>query len=66
MAKSYEVIERVGISTESICDAASSVVSEAHQEKPVAWFKILEQRGRVTEEGKPEFQVIVEIRRKIN
>jgi flavin-binding protein dodecin len=66
MAKSYEVIERVGTSTESICDAASSVVSEAHREKPVAWFKILEQRGRVNEEGKPEFQVIVEIGRKIS
>lgn len=63
MSKSYEIIERVGISDTGISDAVQAVVSEAHQEKPVSWFKIKEQRGRMTQDGQTEFQVIVEIGR---
>lgn len=66
MSKSYEIIERVGISTESISDAIKSAVSEAHSEKKVAWFEVIEERGRVTSEGKIEFQVNVKIGRKLN
>lgn len=63
MSKSYEIIERVGISNISISEAVQAVVSESHQQKPVSWFKIKEQRGRMTQDGKTEFQVIVEIGR---
>lgn len=66
MSKSFEILDRVGISTESITDAVKSVLLEANQEKKVAWFEVAEQRGRVTTEGKVEFQVTVKIGRKLN
>ncbi|PID56402.1 MAG: dodecin flavoprotein [Ignavibacteriae bacterium] len=65
MAKSFEIINRVGISYESISDAVKNVIEEAHQEKSVSWFEVVEQRGRVTNEGKIEHQVTVKIGRKI-
>ncbi|MDH7604591.1 MAG: dodecin domain-containing protein [Melioribacter sp.] len=66
MSRNFELIERVGISLESISDAIKSVVEEANKEKKVAWFEVIEQRGRITSEGKIEFQVKVKIGRKIN
>jgi len=65
MSKSFEVIERVGISSESQSDAIKSAVKESHSEKPVAWFEVIESRGRVTPEGAVEFQVKVKIGRKL-
>lgn len=64
MSRSYEIIERVGISTVSISDAINSVVQEANKEKSVSWFEAVEFRGRVTSEGKLEHQVTVKIGRK--
>ena len=66
MSKNFELIERVGISQESVSDAIKSVVEEANKEKKVAWFEVIEQRGRLTPDGKIEFQVKVKIGRKIN
>ncbi|MCW8848443.1 MAG: dodecin domain-containing protein [Melioribacteraceae bacterium] len=66
MSKSFEIIERVGISYDSISDAIKKVVMEAKLEGGVAWFEAVEQRGRVTNEDKIEFQVTVKIGRKIN
>lgn len=66
MSKSFEIIERVGISTESASDAIKSVVQEANSEKKVAWFEVIEERGRVTSDGKIEFQIKVKIGRKLN
>lgn len=66
MSKSFEIIERVGISQESITDAIKSVVLEANDEKKVAWFEVVEQRGRLSSDGKIEFQVKVKIGRKLN
>lgn len=65
MSSTFEVIERVGISYDSNSDAVKAVLAEANAEKPVAWFEIVEQRGRVTHEGKVEFQVKVKIGRKL-
>lgn len=65
MSNSFEVVEMVGISYECPCDAIKDVVKKAHQEKPVAWFEVIEERGRVTTEGEVEFQCIVKIGRKI-
>ncbi len=65
MSKSFEVIERVGISTESIAAAVKEVVLEANNEFKVAWFEVEEQRGRVTSEGLVEFQVKVKIGKKL-
>ncbi|MEW6654202.1 MAG: dodecin domain-containing protein [Bacteroidota bacterium] len=65
MSKTFEVVERVGISTESIAEAVREVVLEANSEKKIGWFEVVEQRGRVTSEGKVEFQVKVKIGRKL-
>jgi flavin-binding protein dodecin len=66
MSKSFEIIKRVGISYESVSDAINIVVMEAHSESGVAWFEVAEQRGRVTQDDKVEFQVTVKIGRKIS
>jgi len=65
MSKTFEVIERVGISTEGVAEAIKEVVLEANNEKKVGWFEVVEQRGRVTSEGKVEFQVKIRIGRKL-
>lgn len=65
MANSFEIIERVGISNISSSDAIKQVVQEAHEERRVSWFEVLEERGRVTGEGEIEYQVTVKIGRKL-
>lgn len=65
MSKTFEIIDRVGISKESLSDAIKSVVNEAHEEKRLSWFEVLEQRGRVTQENEIEFQVTVRLGRKL-
>ncbi|NOX65252.1 MAG: dodecin domain-containing protein [Chlorobi bacterium] len=65
MANSFEIIERVGISNISLSDAIKKAVQEAHSEERVGWFEVLEERGRVTQEGELEFQVTVKIGRKL-
>ena len=65
MSRSFEIIQRVGISDESASDAIKKVVMEAHTERKVSWFEVLEHRGRVTHEDKIEFHVTVKIGRKI-
>jgi len=64
MSKSFEIIERVGISNVSSSDAIKAAVKEANDEKRVGWFEVKEERGRVTNEGEIEFQVTVRIGRK--
>ncbi len=66
MSNSFEVLERVGVSTESMAKAVKNVVLEAHGEKKVSWFEVIEERGRVTQDGEVEFQVKVRIGRKLN
>ncbi|MCB0730106.1 MAG: dodecin domain-containing protein [Ignavibacteriae bacterium] len=66
MSKTFEIIERVGISNESNSDAVKKVVMEANTEGGVSWFEVVEQRGRVTQDEKIEYQVTVKIGRKIN
>ncbi len=64
MSKSFEIIERVGISNKSASDAIKSVVMEAHKEKSISWFEVVEHRGRVTQDDEIEFQVTVKLGRK--
>lgn len=64
MSTQFEIIERVGTSNESASDAIKSVVMEAHKEKAISWFEVLEQRGRVTQDDKIEYQVTVKLGRK--
>jgi flavin-binding protein dodecin len=65
MSKTFEIIDRVGISTEGVNEAIKEVILEANNEKKVGWFEVIEQRGRVTSDGKVEFQVKVRIGRKL-
>ncbi len=66
MSKSFEIIERVGVSTISSSEAIKAVVKEANEQKRVGWFEVLEERGRVMDDGELEFQVTVKIGRKLN
>ncbi|MDX9924135.1 MAG: dodecin family protein [Ignavibacteriaceae bacterium] len=65
MSKTFEVVELVGISTESLSDAVKQALESSGKEKPVSWFEIKEQRGRVTQDDKIEFQVTIKIGRKL-
>ena len=65
MSKTFDVVELVGISTESLSDAVKQSLESSGKEKPVSWFEITEQRGRVTQDDKIEFQVTIKIGRKL-
>ncbi len=65
MAQNFEVVERVGVSSVSISDAIKSAVFGAGKERSVAWFEVVQQRGRITENGDLEYQVTVKIGRKL-
>lgn len=65
MGSTFEVVERVGTSNISSSDAIKAVVLQASEEKTVSWFKVLEERGRITSDGEIEFQVKVNIGRKL-
>jgi flavin-binding protein dodecin len=65
MNSQFEVIERVGTLNVSSSDAIKDVVKKAHEDFRVSWFEVIEERGRVTEEGEIEFQVKVKIGKKI-
>lgn len=66
MSKTFEIIEIVGISNESSSDAVKNAVMEANKTRQVAWFHVVEERGRLTQDGKIEFQVAVKIGRKLS
>ncbi|MCO6474578.1 MAG: dodecin domain-containing protein [Melioribacteraceae bacterium] len=66
MSVTFEVIERVGTSNESSSDAIKSVVLEANKANKVGWFEVIEERGRVTQDGNIEFQVKVKIGYKLD
>jgi flavin-binding protein dodecin len=66
MASSFEIIERVGISNVSSSDAIKNAVKEADEEKKVGWFEVVEERGRVTQDGEIEYQVTLKIGRKLS
>lgn len=65
MKKSFETIERTGVPTKNFSSSADDIVLKAHQEKHVSFYKVNEWRGRMDENGKTEFQVIVQIGRKL-
>lgn len=57
--KEYNIMEKVGISYTSYSDAVKQAL---HQfDKNIYWFEVIEQRGRITEDKKIEFQVVVKI-----
>ena len=57
--KEFNIIEKVGISYTSYSDAVKQAIQTI--DKQVYWFEVIEQRGRITEDDKIEFQVIIKI-----
>ncbi len=62
MSATYKVTELVGTSPTSFAEAVRSAVSEAAKTvRNMAWFEVVEQRGRIEEGKVAEFQVTVKI-----
>lgn len=58
---SSELIEKVGVSNVGFSDAVKTAVKEVQKDREVFWFQVLDQRGRVTNDGEIEFQVILRL-----
>jgi flavin-binding protein dodecin len=56
----YNMIEIVGVSSESFAKATESAVLSVAKHKEACWFEVVELRGGVRD-GKIEFQVKVKI-----
>jgi len=67
MSKTYKLIKLVGISEKNYEDAIQNAITEAGEHlKGLNWFEVVEQRGKISEDGKVvEWQVIVEVAFKI-
>ncbi|MBI4720657.1 MAG: dodecin domain-containing protein [Chitinivibrionia bacterium] len=62
MAQTYKVIELVGTSKQSYEDAAASAITEASKTiHDMAWFEVIEQRGRVDDGKVVEFQIKLKV-----
>lgn len=62
MAHTYKLIELIGISGESYEDAAANAIKEASKTiHDMAWFEVVEQRGRIQEGNVVEFQIKLKI-----
>lgn len=55
----FEYLEIVGVSSVSVEDAVEQAIAAAGKSKSIAWFEIASVRGRILENGKPEYQVTV-------
>jgi len=62
MAATYKVIELVGTSPVSFAEAVKSAVAEASKTvRNMAWFEVVESRGRIADGQVSEFQVTVKV-----
>ena len=58
----YKKIEIVGTSTESISGAVANAVAKASATiRNMAWFEVIEQRGRISDGKIDQYQVTVKI-----
>jgi flavin-binding protein dodecin len=58
----YKKIEIVGTSSESFTAAATNAVAKAGETiRDMRWFEVVEQRGRIADDGIVEYQVTVRI-----
>ncbi|HEV8360807.1 MAG TPA: dodecin [Candidatus Thermoplasmatota archaeon] len=61
-ARTYKLIELVGVSEKSFADAANNAVKKAAQSlKGLAWFEVVEQRGAIEKGRIKEYQVKVHV-----
>ena len=66
MAGTYKLIELVGTSPKSLEEAVQSAVSDASKSlRELAWFEVLEQRGRIKDGVVVEYQVKVHVAFKV-
>ena len=59
MATSYQYIECVGTSTESVEDAIKTAIAVIGQQHKISWFEVLATRGRLIDGKDIEYQVTV-------
>jgi flavin-binding protein dodecin len=66
MPGTFKTIELVGTSPVSFAEAVKAAVSEASATvRHMAWFEVVEQRGRIADGKVEEFQVTVKVGFKI-
>jgi flavin-binding protein dodecin len=66
MAGTFKLIELVGTSPKSFEDAIQGAVSDASKSlRDLAWFEVLEQRGRIGNGIVSEYQVKVHVAFKV-
>jgi len=66
MAGTFQLIELVGTSSKSFEDAVQNAVADASKSlRDLAWFEVLEQRGRIKGNTVSEFQVKVHVAFKV-
>ena len=62
MAGTYKIIELVGTSPASFAEAVRAAVTEAAKTvRNMAWFEVVDERGRIDGGKVTEFQVTVKI-----
>ncbi|MDR3675856.1 MAG: dodecin family protein [Acidobacteriota bacterium] len=62
MAGTFKVIELVGTSPASFAEAVRAAVAEAAKTvRNMAWFEVVEERGRIDEGKVVEFQVTIKV-----
>lgn len=67
MDRTYKQIELVGIAQKSYEEAIQNAISKASQTlEDIAWFEVIEQRGKVSSGKVVEYQVIIKVAFKLN
>ncbi|MFQ5585368.1 MAG: dodecin [Thermodesulfobacteriota bacterium] len=67
MAKTFKQIELVGISSDSYEDAIQhAVVKAAKTLRNLAWYEVLEQRGKIDNGKVSEYQVVLKVSFKLD
>ena len=67
MSSTFKMIRLVGTSPKSYEDAIQNAVNDARDSlRGLNWFQLVEQRGRIDEDGKVvEWQVVIDVAFKI-
>jgi hypothetical protein len=62
MPETYKITELVGTSPTSFAEATKAAVAEAAKTlRHMAWFEVVEERGRIVDGAVAEFQVTIKI-----
>lgn len=66
MAGTYKMLELVGTSPISFAEAVKAAVAEASKTvRHMAWFEVIDERGRIADGEVREFQVTIKVGFKI-